>query len=763
MKINKKYLLICIALVLLGASFLYLPYLINKVPFEISTIDTREENFAFYTEFTRIIQQFIKTGEFNFYSWTSFLGNNFIISKAFYVSTDIFTIISSILNLNFWDSLILMQIVKCLVASVGMFYFLSRFRFKPTTIVIGSIMYAFCSSMSYFSVYPPFTTFFAFIPIYMLLLERAFIDNKYILYSLITMFLAITNYYFFFILSFFTAIYIIYRWLQIKGIENSKAYYIEFIKRVGILIFYYFIGVLLACFILVPTLFYIMQNQRVGNSNLTMFFSDYKIYFHSLASLFLPIHSLRNLFVPFVPSNYTMYENYLWAGSLLILGIPFIFIDKDKKRRTANQFVLVSYLLIVFIPLVNSIVHGFSEPSFRISIYFTFIFILISCQALENFIFSKKYYSRILLVLFTMTIGLFGISTIIEKKSITMYSESILIIFVTFIFLLTIGLVRTKKTNEKTNKLLLILVFVELITMWKVTINRFYINDERHSYKFMYDATHIMQYYPNQLNSYLDELDEANATQFYRVYYDEESMTWNMGKNASFFYNLKSTSTYDSLFSPSLQKLVEIAPEISEGADSYLEIKNGYLLDLVNVKYAIVPSADVLPTETDWQLVDNEYLGWISIYENKNFNTLGRLIPEAISYDQIKNVSDIKNYIISNEDNFEEINSIVGDESTFVNSSIVNGDDVYMDITSKGGMMLITIPYDKGWKVKVNDNEVTTYNINGGFIGIEVPEGYTEIFMHFSIYGLKIGIILSSFGLFFLIFGYLLQKRLFER
>ena len=52
--------------------------------------DQRLQYNYFYDEWLRLIEKFITNGEFPFYSWNTFLGNNFYASKAYYVVGDIF-------------------------------------------------------------------------------------------------------------------------------------------------------------------------------------------------------------------------------------------------------------------------------------------------------------------------------------------------------------------------------------------------------------------------------------------------------------------------------------------------------------------------------------------------------------------------------------------------------------------------------------------------------------------------------------------------
>ena len=61
--------------------------------------------------------------------------------------------------------------------------------------------------------------------------------------------------------------------------------------------------------------------------------------------------------------------------------------------------------------------------------------------------------------------------------------------------------------------------------------------------------------------------------------------------------------------------------------------------------------------------------------------------------------------------------------------------------------MLIPIPNNKGWNIKVNGEKATPISVNGGFIGLELSTGHNKIEMNFMSPYFKTGLILSCVGL----------------
>lgn len=57
--------------------------------------------------------------------------------------------------------------------------------------------------------------------------------------------------------------------------------------------------------------------------------------------------------------------------------------------------------------------------------------------------------------------------------------------------------------------------------------------------------------------------------------------------------------------------------------------------------------------------------------------------------------------------------------------------------------LMLTIPYEKGWEVKVNGKKTEYSQVADSFIGIELPSGKSMIEMKYHVPGMKMGIILS--------------------
>ncbi|GAA0071203.1 YfhO family protein [Clostridium sardiniense] len=96
---------------------------------------------------------------------------------------------------------------------------------------------------------------------------------------------------------------------------------------------------------------------------------------------------------------------------------------------------------------------------------------------------------------------------------------------------------------------------------------------------------------------------------------------------------------------------------------------------------------------------------------------------------------DVKNY----EKEYKEMSKNKYDINYFNNTNIkgtVNSSDAK-------SVLYTSIPYDEGWKVSIDGNEVTKVKLMDSLIGISVPKGVHEVEFKFTPVGLYLGIMIS--------------------
>jgi len=84
-------------------------------------------------------------------------------------------------------------------------------------------------------------------------------------------------------------------------------------------------------------------------------------------------------------------------------------------------------------------------------------------------------------------------------------------------------------------------------------------------------------------------------------------------------------------------------------------------------------------------------------------------------------------------------------ESREINITDMSSTHIEADLPSETANrnLVMTIPYNEGWNVKVDGQSVETFPVHGVLMGIQIPENSQNIEMNFSATGMNIGIMIS--------------------
>lgn len=92
--------------------------------------------------------------------------------------------------------------------------------------------------------------------------------------------------------------------------------------------------------------------------------------------------------------------------------------------------------------------------------------------------------------------------------------------------------------------------------------------------------------------------------------------------------------------------------------------------------------------------------------------------------------------------------------------------DEYSSTSVKGhinapgkGSVVLTIPYDKGWSVKVDGEKVTTLDFDNALLSFEISQGYHTIEMRYTTDKLPYSLMVSVFSMLVLVYLYVLSER----
>lgn len=752
LKKEKKYLGILLFLCL-GIIFLYyLPALKNSVAYVQGT-DLRSQWYEFYFEFKRLIKDLIVNHNLPFYSWTTFLGNNFYASKGYYLIGDIYNYIGLFLSDNFFVMAEELTALKMLVSSFTFYLFLTEFDRKPISKIICSLAYAFSGFAIFFSEQMVFLSFYSLVPLYLLAIERYLKYNKWQLFSAMCGVLFATNFYLFYTLSALTPLYFIYRYFSLE--KEKKDFFTSVIKIIG----YYLLGSIVTSFLWLPSVLYILSGNGRFLENIGLFHST-NVYINYLISFFVPNYlylNRGNMFDTFVYYNR---EICCWASTVLIILVPqFIkLLNKSRKMLTLGMYGF--FTLIALFPILCSIFHGFSDPSFRWTFFVINFNLLIISEVLDNInlidykLLVKTVIIFTLIILFGYFYGVYTNGYIGNYlNQLKLICISIAVMFVAMI------MYKFKKTS-----VILSIVVLEIVTniLWfninEIRNNRYVENET------MYRT--ILQNHYGEVNDYFNTLDENNSYEFYRVYIDMNDVYFGFSFNANILYGIKGLATYDTTYTPSTNKLIDLVGEVNHYYLPWIiDVENYDLIDFLNTKYAITTAQHKMDLDK-WELIDDNY-GWgYYVYQNKSYTKFGVAYDMAMTEDEYKKINKpalFNQYVIGNKKTIDAISSYLTASKVEFNNINYQGNHLYSNYYSTNdGFALISIPYDEGWKILVDGQEIDYYNVNGGFIGFKTIQGNHNLDMYFIPRGLKPGMVLSFAGVIMFIVLTVMEKKKYE-
>ncbi|MEA4968289.1 MAG: YfhO family protein, partial [Bacteroidaceae bacterium] len=320
---NHQSIIILFLLITLILVLMFAPYWINNVPFTYGT-DVKTQWYQYFTEFKHLIRNFLVNKELPFYSWSTFLGSNFYASRSYYLVGDIYAYISLLFRTNFFTAYMIQTILKFYVSGFTFYYLLTVFNYKPYVRIIGSLSYAFSGWAIFYSGQLSFLSFYSFLPLYFVGIELYLRHQKKLLFTFSCALLLFTNFYFFYTVSFFTPLYFTYRYFLLK--PNMRF----FIKDTLLLILFYFIGIMITGVLTLPTVFYLINSNRLSFVGLMLSYPYPKLYFHQLVSALVPNYLYLYKNNIFEIDWHVVREICLYSGSATVVFLSQVFFDKNK-------------------------------------------------------------------------------------------------------------------------------------------------------------------------------------------------------------------------------------------------------------------------------------------------------------------------------------------------------------------------------------------------------------------------------------------------
>ncbi len=294
---------------------------------------------------------------------------------------------------------------------------------KGMVTAAGAIAYAFCGAVLFtFARHPNFINWAYFFPFLLGGVELYFREKKKLPLILFVFLNIITSYYTFYMNVVLVAIYVLVTEIYkiVKG-EVIREEFIKCLKMVGVCC----IGVLLSAFILFPSIYAFLTNNRIG-----------ELTGYTESALLYEDEFYKNIF-EIIFSPYWSGEYYSLIGINVILFIPLVLIFTKRKQYTGIKAIFLLSLIMLGVPLAGRIMNGLGYATNRFAYVLPF------------------YASVIFVIMFD------EIKTMSEKEQVIVLLS--VIIYVTLCFLHT-------ETNEDVLKVSTLIMLIAIVVIVSIAL-----------------------------------------------------------------------------------------------------------------------------------------------------------------------------------------------------------------------------------------------------------------------------------------------------
>lgn len=773
-------------------SFL-IPIFVMLLAFSVKGVWFNGEGLSFgdmqaqYSNLLVYFRKIVTGSESLFYSINKGLGGDMYGTFMYYMLSPFNLIILFFKESNIMQAIYFIILGKIGMCGLTMFIYLKHKNISNIRALMFSICYALMAFIvdSYFCVMWLDSVYMT--PLILLGIDKL-IDDKKIDFYIITLALGIIfNFYMGYMICIFSVLYYAYR-LCLKYKLNEK-------EEIKSSIFRFIISLLLSglvtSFVWLPSVIETLKTNREGVGTTTTLINTIK-------SLFIGSYNEESIL------NY--YQPNLYCG-IIILILLISFLVSKKNNNLKKGLVLTSIFLLIisiFVPFVSYVWHGFSYPigyNFRFTYLFCLFYILISSEELENIDYLKKRQKLALTIL--------GLCILIFFK----YFDKA---WITLVFLILYMIILSLKIDKNIKDyILFVIVLIELSincvmsfypannatkysnfnkdicsslpndTFYRVSGLDYYGTDEligcnKSSTKGFYSTinNNIVKFYnkvgfTGGANVYSDNQDNTpiiysilGTKYFYSKYRINNYKLIKELKINKFDYNSKvnyedKLYIYENEEALSLGYMIEDIKNLSnlniyEYQNELLKTLSGTNSDILkkvknnsenkglsNSKYIYLYLNDYKSegSNVDFSVNGVDYsIGTGPIFKvENNFNS-----------DYISLSSNIEAYYLDNDAYIDSINKLKENEikDIKINKNIITG-----SINSKkDSILMLSIPYEDGITVYVDNKKVKIDKIYDMFIGVHLKQGKHDIRIEYKNTSCKYGIIISLIALIIIIY-----------
>ena len=707
---------------------------------------------------------------------------------------DPFSLLIILMGENFvYYSIFYVELFKIFCAGLIFYLFLKKIALSDYTAITGAILYSFSGFVILGGQWNVFSTQAVYFALLLYSFEKLYQDNNWILFPVSIFLIASYQPPDLYFMGVLLLIYILLRLLETDEKETKKI-----LGLLTKLLLLGITGVAMSSFFFINNLQIMLESPRVGGD---------ASYFSSLISqpvfgfegvIYGKTHYLTALMRFFScdilgsGSKFKGWYNYVeaplfYCGLISLVSFPHFLNLSDTRKKIIYFTLIFIFIVPVIFPFFRYAYWLFTGDYYRIFSFFIALIILLMALKSIDYIDSHsdidvKITISTLLILLLFLYYPYNNAQIIDK-----HIRNTVTIFI-IIYSVLIYLLRFKEIKNIVKIILLAVIVTELILLYNPTVNkRPVILGRELSQKIGYND------YTNDALAFIKSKDKS----FYRInkdYYSGRAVHEGLNDaNAQDFYGTSSYHCFNQLNYINFLEELEIIEKKDEYGTRWSRGLTKYPLlhSFASVKYALTKEQNPHLLNFGYDLIEGNF-GDVKILKNKYALPLGFTYEKYVSLKDFKTLSQYQkitalykaaviddgvyrkfgnlvkfnlnkihdNY--SNKEYSEDIkllNQNTLDISEFGQNKIKG--EIKVD---KDKILFFSIPFDKGWNIKVDGKSISPMMINIGFIGVPVEKGLHNIELSFTPLYFYTGAIISLIAIilfiYLIIFKYRRDKKI---
>lgn len=419
-KFYKKCICLRYSVLFIILSFItFLPFIIEGKSF-VWQIDGISQHYPILCYYGKLLRGLISGKGFPMVDFKLGLGFDTIMTLHYYALGDPVSLLAVFMTPQ--SSVLiygLLVILRLYLAGLAFLLYAKLWSKNDFAIISGALIYTFCGYSLYAGVrHPFFLNPMIYLPLLFIGIEKLLTKKKQATFILAVFLSAISNFYFFYMLSIIAIIYFIIRYFNLN--KKSKPKLIKGFLTTGFYTAgYYLIGLGMAAIVFLPVVYGFLQNGRAESSPkmLISIFHYTKGYY---------IRLLQGLFATGVSPGYWVnltYSTVLAASLAVVMAYK-----KYRKIRTLVIFVFLALSIPAFGFMMNGFAYITNRWVFAVSLVAALVFVL----TFEDLLIRNK---RVTFFLIIGTAG-YGLLAFAFSSGSTVKYEFFILLFVSAVILL---------------------------------------------------------------------------------------------------------------------------------------------------------------------------------------------------------------------------------------------------------------------------------------------------------------------------------------